>query len=280
MSTPNPFLRFAHPRDEAQPKQRAKRLLSPRPATSGKRQRPEATTKEEADGDDPRLAMLACMQSIRKTMIAQVDIYGTQQLYSASMAPKDQRWQILIASLLSTQTRDEITAGAMLRLHALPGGLTISSVLALSVAELDALLSPVGFHLKKAEQLLRIADILQTRFESDIPLSIAELMELPGIGPKVARLIALVAWGRADGIIVDTHVHRIARRLGWTSAPAKTAEDSRRELEGWIPPDKWGDMSKLLIGFGQTYCKAVKPKCVSCPMRATCPSSSQGSDAV
>ncbi|KDO32563.1 hypothetical protein SPRG_03038 [Saprolegnia parasitica CBS 223.65] len=256
MSTPNPFQRFARPRDEAQPKQRVKRLLSPRAATPAKRQRPEATTKEEAIDDDPRLAMLARMQSIRKGMIAQVDIYGTQQLYSATMAPKDQRWQILIASLLSTQTRDEITAAAMMRLHTLPGGLTLASVLALSVAELDALLCPVGFHLKKAEQLLRIAEILQTRYGSDIPVSIADLMELPGIGPKVARLIALVAWNRADGIIVDTHVHRIARRLGWTSATVKTAEDTRRELEAWIPADKWGDMSKLLIGFGQTHCKA------------------------
>ncbi|OQR98133.1 endonuclease III, HhH-GPD superfamily base excision DNA repair [Achlya hypogyna] len=99
-------------------------------------------------------------------------------------------------------------------------------------------------------------------------------MKLPGIGPKVARLIVLVAWGAADGIIVDTHVHRIARRLGWTTAEAKSPEDTRRELEEWIPRDKWGDISKLLIGFGQTHCPAVKPKCGTCPLRASCPSAS------
>ncbi|RHZ25964.1 hypothetical protein DYB37_005997 [Aphanomyces astaci] len=103
-------------------------------------------------------------------------------------------------------------------------------------------------------------------------------MALPGIGPKVARLTLLVAWNIVDGIIVDTHVQRIAKRLGWAGKGKDgraTAEATRKELEDWIPKDIWGDVSKTMIGFGQLTCSAVKPKCASCPLAAMCPSRQQ-----
>ncbi|OQR92303.1 endonuclease III, HhH-GPD superfamily base excision DNA repair [Thraustotheca clavata] len=207
-----------------------------------------------------RVEMLERLINVRQDIVAQVDVFGTQQLYNSSM---------------SLKTKDEITAAAMLRLHQLENGLTISSIRKLTISELDQLLIPVGFHKKKAHQILTIAKTLEESYDNDIPQTTLELyqqMQLPGIGPKVARLIMLVAWKKADGIIVDTHVHRISHRLGWTSKEAaKFAEASRRELEEWVPRQHWPQFSQALIGFGQSYCSSLHPKCSLCPLSDHCP---------
>ncbi|OQR98197.1 hypothetical protein ACHHYP_09019 [Achlya hypogyna] len=156
MDRPNPFLRFARAteavKNESPLAPKKRQPTAHEEPRDGKRQcktPPVSTAVDTAAADpkvDQRLAMLERMFAARKEIIAQVDIYGTHHLFSSTMAPEHQRWQILVASLLSTQTKDAITAAAMMRLHELPGGLTIASVLALSSAELDRLLTPVGFH--------------------------------------------------------------------------------------------------------------------------------------
>ncbi len=122
----------------------------------------------------------------------------------------------------------------------------------------------------------------------------AALESLPGVGPKIARLVASVAFGRADaGIVVDTHVHRVAGRLGW-AGPAtgvagaaadahavllqrrRTPERTRRALEGWLPAELWDDITLEMIGFGQEVCTPLRPKCGGCPLRELCPSAGSG----
>jgi endonuclease-3 len=97
--------------------------------------------------------------------------------------------------------------------------------------------------------------------DGDIPTDIKGLTALPGIGPKMGYLTLSSAWGKVDGIGVDTHVHRISNRLRWVKS--KDAEGTRAQLERWLPKDLWADVNLQLVGFGQMVCKDT-PKCNRC----------------
>ncbi|KAG6966760.1 hypothetical protein JG688_00006620 [Phytophthora aleatoria] len=223
---------------------------------------------------DRRLELLLKLYDARKSMETPIDKFGTQVCVAPGVtSAKVERFQLLVAALLSSQTQDPITYAAMQRLHQLGEsneGLTIEVVQSTSEEELSEALKPVGFYHRKAHQLKRVAAILRTQFHGDIPRSLDELLQLPGIGPKIGRVITLLAWGQVDGIVVDTHVHRLAQRLGWASAT--TPEDTRKELEDWIPNEHWGNLSLAVVGFGQTVCTAKHPSCSKCPLAAKCPS--------
>ena len=126
--------------------------------------------------------------------------------------------------------------------------------------------------------------ILSEKYNNDIPDTVEELCKLPGVGQKMAVLCVNIGWNNIIGIGilfiiknhpisknktlyftgVDTHVHRIANWLGWTRSPTKTPEATQKALEEWVPRSLWGEMNHLLVGFGQTHCKPVKPLCQSC----------------
>lgn len=82
------------------------------------------------------------------------------------------------------------------------------------------------------------------------------------------------AWKECVGIGVDVHVHRVSNRLGWCNE-TKTPEQSRKELEDWIPQEYWPDFNWMIVGFGQTVCLPVRPKCAQCPLADSCPSASR-----
>lgn len=251
--------------------------------------------QHEEDGSDTvdrRLSLLRELLRARERMETPIDQFGTQACVFETAGASTRRFQLLVAALLSSQTRDEITFAAMQRLHkhsndtcttlagAKEQGLTIASVLDTSETALSELLKPVGFYRRKAHQVKRVAGTLRAQFDEDVPRSLDELEALPGIGPKIARVILLLAWGRVDGVIVDTHVHRLAQRFGWTTdqqrgageAKTTTPEDTRRELEAWLPREYWGGLSLAVVGFGQTVCTAKRPKCATCPIAHLCPS--------
>lgn len=221
-----------------------------------------------------RLELLLELLRARDGMETPIDKFGTQACLAPGVTSiKVKRFQLLVAALLSSQTQDPITYAAMQRLHQLvenDDGLTIDVVLSTSEEKLCGVIKPVGFYKRKAQQLKRVAAILRTQFDQDVPRSLNELLHLPGIGPKIGRLITLLAWGQVDGIVVDTHVHRLAQRLGWAST--KTPEDTRQELEDWVPQEYWGKLSLAVVGFGQTICTAKYPSCSKCPLSIKCPS--------
>ncbi|KAL3672038.1 hypothetical protein V7S43_002702 [Phytophthora oleae] len=223
---------------------------------------------------DTRLELLLELYEARKTMDTPIDRFGTQVCVAPDVtSAKVERFQLLVAALLSSQTQDPITYAAMQRLHQLgenEEGLTIKTVQDTSEEKLSETLKPVGFYHRKAQQLKRVAAILRAQFHGDIPRSLDELLKLPGIGPKIGRVITLLAWGQVDGIVVDTHVHRLAQRLGWASTT--TPEDTRKELEEWIPREHWGQLSLAVVGFGQSVCTAKHPSCSKCPLATKCPS--------
>ncbi|VCW67058.1 unnamed protein product [Gulo gulo] len=233
---------------------------------------------------------------MRRGKDAPVDQLGAEHCYDPSAPPKVRRYQVLLSLMLSSQTKDQVTAGAMQRLRA--RGLTVDSVLQTDDSTLGALIYPVGFWRSKVKFIKQTSAILQERYGGDIPSSVAELVALPGVGPKMAHLAMAVAWGAVSGIgewhtrsgraglglastpydepvlsptAVDTHVHRIANRLGWTKAVTKSPEKTRAALEAWLPRELWSEINGLLVGFGQQTCLPVRPRCQACLNRSLCP---------
>lgn len=109
------------------------------------------------------------------------------------------------------------------------------------------------------------------QYDGDIPNTIAKLTKLPGVGPKIAHLVMQNAWDVNSGIGVDLHVHRIANRLHWVaSSNTKSPDQTRIDLEDWLPPQYWREINPLLVGFGQTICTSQRPDCSNCLIREHC----------
>ncbi|CAL9113843.1 unnamed protein product [Musa textilis] len=196
---------------------------------------------------------------------------------SASLVPpKEQRFAVLISSLLSSQTKGEVTNGAVQRLSE-KGLLDADAIVRTDEATIASLIYPVGFYLRKAHHMKKVAEICLEKYGGDIPSSINELLALPGVGPKIAYLVMIMGWNNVQGICVDTHVHRICNRLGWVSRPGtrqKTLnpEQTRVSLETWLPKDLWDPINPLLVGFGRQVCTSLRPRCGTCIINHLCPS--------
>jgi len=163
---------------------------------------------------------------------------------------KGDEFHILIALMLSSQTKDQVVSEAMTNLKSWPrGGLSVASILDMSDKELDTLIAKVGFHNNKTKFIKQTAQILQDKYKSRVPQTAEELCSLPGIGPKMAYIILSAAFGIVDGIGVDTHMHRIFNVLQWVSS--KTPEQTREQLEGWLPRPEWPHINVLIVGLGQ-----------------------------
>ncbi|GAB5583200.1 adenine DNA glycosylase isoform X3 [Prionailurus iriomotensis] len=183
----------------------------------------------------------------------------------AQQASSVRRYQVLLSLMLSSQTKDQVTAGAMQRLRA--RGLTVDSILQTDDSTLGTLIYPVGFWRSKVKYIKQTSAILQQRYGGDIPDSVAELVALPGVGPKMAHLAMAVAWGTVSGIALGRS-SGIANRLGWTKTATNSPEKTRAALEEW---ELWGEINGLLVGFGQQTCLPVHPRCQGCLNRTLCP---------
>ncbi|KAH8395707.1 hypothetical protein KR222_010264, partial [Zaprionus bogoriensis] len=210
-----------------------------------------------------------CHQCADADADAKVSMRSESRSASLSHCLQTQRFHKLVALMLSSQTKDEITFEAMKRLKAKT--LTPSSVQQTPVDVLEGLLYPVSFYKNKAKYLKQTAAILVEKYDQDIPDSIEELLKLPGVGPKMGHICMATAWNRITGIGVDTHVHRISNRLAWLRKPTKEPEQTRIQLEAWLPRDLWAEVNHLLVGFGQTICTPARPKCGECLNRHICP---------
>jgi len=174
-------------------------------------------------------------------------------------------WQILVATILSLRTRDEVTVTTSRRLFALAPD--PAATRQMSTDAIAAAIYPAGFYLTKARQIQEIAQALESRGDS-VPATREELRTFPGVGPKTANLVLNLAFW-VDAICVDTHVHRIPNRLGWIAT--KTPEESEVALELLWPRKYWIEANALLVSFGQNTCKPLSPRCSQCGFEATCP---------
>ncbi|KAI9835086.1 MAG: hypothetical protein M1819_002638 [Sarea resinae] len=215
------------------------------------------------------------VKAMRARIVAPVDTMGCERLADETASPRDQRFQTLISLMLSSQTKDTVTAATIRHLQtSLPGsppGLTLENILAVPAATLNDLIHAVGFHNNKTRYIKATAELLQQQHGSDIPHTPEALMALPGVGPKMAYLCLSAAWGRTEGIGVDVHVHRITNLWGWHRT--RTPELTRAALESWLPRERWHEINSLLVGLGQTVCLPVGRRCAECDLmpKRLCP---------
>lgn len=209
------------------------------------------------------------IKEMRKHKTAPVDEMGCHKCADPNASDAVFRYQCLLALMLSSQTKDQVTHAAMKRL--ISYGCTPSIITATPNDVIIKLIHPVGFANKKADYIKKTTVILLDKYNGDIPKTIDELCNLPGVGPKMAHICMQIAWGEISGIGVDTHVHRISNRLNWVKKPTKTPEDTRKELEDWLPKNLWNDINHLLVGFGQEICLPRFPKCTECLNKNICP---------
>ncbi|KAF2075011.1 hypothetical protein CYY_003663 [Polysphondylium violaceum] len=205
---------------------------------------------------------------MRAEQEAPVDWAGASSFDDHSIDAPTRRFHILVGCLLSSQTKDQITHAAMVRLK--KHGLTVENVIKTPNETLSKLIHPVGFYQRKAVYLKNIASILKSKYKSDVPDQFDQLMDLPGLGPKMTHLILQIAFDKVEGIAIDVHMHRIMNRMKWVHN-TNTPEETRKELESWLPKDRWRDVNHLIVGFGQTVCLPTTPKCQNCTINDLCP---------
>ncbi|HZP45511.1 MAG TPA: endonuclease III [Candidatus Binataceae bacterium] len=181
-------------------------------------------------------------------------------------AEKHDPFLTLIGCILSLRTKDETTAVAAPRLFARAA--TPQAMLALSAAEIERLIFPVGFYRTKARVIQTICRDLLERFNGVVPDSLDDLLSLKGVGRKTANLVITEAFGK-PGICVDTHVHRISNR--WGLVRTATPDQTEAALREVLPRRYWLEYNALLVAFGQTLCQPLSPWCSRCPIAARCP---------
>ncbi|MEA3471644.1 MAG: endonuclease III [Thermodesulfobacteriota bacterium] len=174
-------------------------------------------------------------------------------------------FHILIATLLSLRTKDEVTEVAtekLLKLAATP-----EKMLQLTEDEIISAIYPVGFYRNKAETIIRVSGKLVEKYESRVPDTIDELLKLKGVGRKTANLVVTLGFNK-EGICVDTHVHRISNRLGYVKTTK--AEETEFALRRVLPKKYWIDFNTLMVAFGRKTCRPLSPLCSKCPVSDYC----------
>lgn len=176
--------------------------------------------------------------------------------------------QLLIATILSAQCTDR-------RVNLVTKDLFVKYRTARDYAgapqeELEKEIRSTGFFRAKARNIINCAKVLLERFNGEVPGSMEELLELPGVGRKTANVVLGDAFGIAEGIVVDTHVRRLSERLGFTKET--DPEKIERDLSPLIPKKDWVICAHLLIAHGRSTCQARKPRCMSCLLADLCPS--------
>ncbi len=180
---------------------------------------------------------------------------------------KEDPFHVLIATMLSAQTRDAVTADASRRLFRVAR--TPRALLKLTPRQIERLIYPVSFYRNKAEHVLETCKQLLKRFGGRVPTTMEELLTLPGVGRKTANLVLILAHRSPDNICVDTHVHRISNRLGWVST--RTPEETEQALYKVADRRWWPIINLYLVTWGQNVCRPVYPLCGSCAIADVCP---------
>ena len=175
-------------------------------------------------------------------------------------------WELLVATILSAQCTDvrvNMVTPELFKRFPTPAAMSKASL-----PELEALIRTTGFFRNKAKSIKGAAEKIVTEFGGKVPQTLAELITVPGAARKTANVVLGVSFGKAEGVVVDTHVFRIARRLSLTKSD--TAQKIEQDLMRVIPQDRWIAFSHQLIHHGRQVCIARKPKCDRCNLEQLC----------
>ena len=213
-------------------------------------------------------AIYQLVEELRSDRTAPVDTNGSEALPQKDLGEKTYRFQVLIALMLSSQTKDNVVGETMRQLQQHGDGLTLDHIRNHTTYEqLNQVIFRVGFHNTKAKNILLVADILHQRYGGDIPPTAADMIrDLPGVGPKMAYIVEHVAWGRQTGIGIDTHMHRMFNQLKWVQSTTQP-EHTRLQLESWLPQEYWPTVNLLWVGLGQEvqqYPEKILTKALNC----------------
>lgn len=174
-------------------------------------------------------------------------------------------FELLVATILSAQSTDEqvnrVTAGLFKHCN------TPEKMAFMSQEELEELIKGCGLYKAKAKNLIAAARLLLERYNGEVPDSLEELIKLPGVGRKTANVVLSVGFSK-PGLGVDTHVHRVANRLGL--AKSKNPDKTEFQLKSLWPPEKWGTAHHVLIWHGRSRCRARRPDCTNCVVADLC----------
>ena len=177
-------------------------------------------------------------------------------------------WELLVATILSAQCTDarvNMVTPELFRRFPTPAAMAKAKP-----AELEALIRSTGFFRNKAKSILGAAQKITNEFGGKVPETLAELITVPGAARKTANVVLGVCFGKAEGVVVDTHVLRIARRLGL--AKGDTPQKVEQELMQVLPQERWIRFSHQIIHHGRAVCDARKPKCSACNLEPLCTS--------
>ena len=176
-------------------------------------------------------------------------------------------WELLVATVLAAQCTDarvNTVTPELFRRWPTPAALAEAPV-----EELEGVIRPTGFFHSKAKNLLGAARRVRDVFDGQIPQSLEDLITIPGVARKTANVVLFGAFGINEGLAVDTHVKRIAYRLGLTDETDPIPIE--RDLMKLFPREEWGDVNHRMVWFGREVCDARKPLCDTCEMRSFCP---------
>jgi endonuclease III len=210
---------------------------------------------------ESKAAKLARTAEIRDRMAARYPQVTTALDYRSA-------WELLVATILSAQSTDVVVNQVTPELfRRYP---TVADLAAADRAEVEVAIHATGFFRNKARSIQGAAAYLLEHHGGEVPETIDELVELPGVGRKTANVVLGTYFSRNEGVVVDTHVGRLSRRLGLTTNtdPVKV----ERDLMALVPMEEWTIFSHRLIWFGREVCSAKDPRCDRCELADLCPS--------
>jgi endonuclease-3 len=204
---------------------------------------------------------------VMRSLARELDGMERPAMEKISAAHQTDPFKILIGTLLSARTQDATTHAASTRLFRAAS--TPKAMAALSTKAIERLIYPVGFYRHKARFVKATCEALQARYGGQVPRTLDELVTLPGVGRKTASLVMILAFASDRHICVDTHVHRIANRLGWVRT--RVPEETERALYAATGRRWWPYINLYLVTWGQNICRPIGPRCDRCAVAGYCP---------
>lgn len=176
-------------------------------------------------------------------------------------------FELLIATMLSAQCTDErVNKVTQVLFKKYPDAKSISK---LEISVLEGLVRSTGFYHNKAKNIKQCCQILVRKYKGQVPKTMDQLYELPGVGRKTANVVLGNAYHIPSGVVVDTHVTRLANRMGWVQG--LDAVKIEQQLNSMCPKENWVILSHYLIAHGRAICKARSPQCEQCFLQSPCP---------
>jgi endonuclease III len=207
------------------------------------------------------------IEPIMRALARAIDGLELPAVEKISESQEEDPFQVLIATLLSARTQDATTLAASTRLFEVARA--PAAMAKLTAAQIERLIYPVSFYRHKARHVKATCRILVDRFAGRVPATMEELLMLPGVGRKTANLVLILAFKSNRNICVDTHVHRIANRLGWVRT--RTPDETEQALYDAAAGRWWPSINLYLVTWGQNVCRPVFPRCDDCVIRPLCP---------